>query len=291
MKPTAGRERNISGPEERTQETPGTSPGAPGAPGATPLDRGLPRPEAIVRVTEQLEARGDEVVELLKEVRGSHRAVLLPVYFRRRGEDFFALVETGPWEPPVVARALDTLSGLRNSGHAGTGLEIYAAHPVPKKVRFFSGRSPAALFQLRLRDRAPGATPEDLSGTFRETAGNFWETEPGYDLESLERSENFVTGMLDGKGDGRGSPPVLDDLVECLGCYLGEVIRHAAERSTNVPGSWKAAEGWGEAHVLELGGLELDPIGKARAFLEGGPEDSLAFYARYALEQQEANQA
>ena len=34
-----------------------------------------------------------------------------------------------------------------------------------------------------------------------------------------------------------------------------------------------------------MGGFVLDPIGKARAFLENGPEESLTFYAEYALQQ------
>jgi hypothetical protein len=37
--------------------------------------------------------------------------------------------------------------------------------------------------------------------------------------------------------------------------------------------------------VVEAGWLVLDPIGKSRAFLFEGADDSIAFYADYVLEQ------
>ena len=36
--------------------------------------------------------------------------------------------------------------------------------------------------------------------------------------------------------------------------------------------------------MVEIEGFVLDPVGRARAFLEEGPEESLAFYATYVLE-------
>jgi hypothetical protein len=36
--------------------------------------------------------------------------------------------------------------------------------------------------------------------------------------------------------------------------------------------------------VVEVRDFALDPVGKARAFLNEGPEESLAFYATYVLE-------
>ncbi len=66
-----------------------------------------------------------------------------------------------------------------------------------------------------------------------------------------------------------------------LGCFLGETIR----RNTSPPGEWRPSEGWGEGPVVEIGEFVLDPVGKARAFLEYGPEESMAFYAEYVLEQ------
>jgi hypothetical protein len=48
---------------------------------------------------------------------------------------------------------------------------------------------------------------------------------------------------------------------------------------------WRPHEKWGEGPVVEIGDFALDPVGKARAFLEYGHEESLAFYAEYVLEQ------
>jgi hypothetical protein len=42
---------------------------------------------------------------------------------------------------------------------------------------------------------------------------------------------------------------------------------------------------WGEDLVLEFPNVTADPIGKARAFLENGPEDSAAYYVSYVLEE------
>jgi hypothetical protein len=66
-----------------------------------------------------------------------------------------------------------------------------------------------------------------------------------------------------------------------VGCFLGETIRRTAGLSS----SWRADEEWGEGQVIELEGFTLDPIGKSRALLHEGPEDSVAFYADYVLEQ------
>jgi hypothetical protein len=37
--------------------------------------------------------------------------------------------------------------------------------------------------------------------------------------------------------------------------------------------------------LIEFPSATADPIGKARAFLEEGPEDSVAYYVAYALEE------
>ena len=66
-----------------------------------------------------------------------------------------------------------------------------------------------------------------------------------------------------------------------LGCFLGETIR----RNAGLRGAWLPAEDWGEGPLVEVGDLVLDPVGKARAFLNEGPEESLAFYPDYVLEQ------
>jgi hypothetical protein len=36
--------------------------------------------------------------------------------------------------------------------------------------------------------------------------------------------------------------------------------------------------------VVELKDFVLDPVGKARAFLEYGPQESITFYVQYTLE-------
>jgi hypothetical protein len=77
------------------------------------------------------------------------------------------------------------------------------------------------------------------------------------------------------------APPILDALVVGLGCFVGEIIR----RNVHSGGTWRSEESWGEGPVIEAGWLVLDPIGKARAFLLEGSEDSIAFYAEYVLEQ------
>ena len=77
------------------------------------------------------------------------------------------------------------------------------------------------------------------------------------------------------------SPPIRNALVIGLGWFVGEAIRH----NVGVSGTWRTDEDWGEGPVIELEGFGLDPIGKSRAFLREGPEDSVAFYADYILEQ------
>ena len=75
--------------------------------------------------------------------------------------------------------------------------------------------------------------------------------------------------------------PILDSLVHGLGCYVGETLR----RHSSQDGTWQPAKEWGEGIVLEFSDLTVDPVGQARAFLENGPEDSVAFYADYVLKE------
>ncbi|MBD0357226.1 MAG: hypothetical protein ICV57_08640, partial [Rubrobacter sp.] len=42
--------------------------------------------------------RGEEVVELFKEISSPAGQAVLPIYLRRDGEKVFVEVETGPWE-------------------------------------------------------------------------------------------------------------------------------------------------------------------------------------------------
>ena len=63
---------------------------------------------------------------------------------------------------------------------------------------------------------------------------------------------------------------------------MGETLR----RHSPEPGAWRQADEWGdEGIVLEFPDLTVDPVGQARAFLENGQEDSVAFYANYVLEE------
>jgi hypothetical protein len=48
---------------------------------------------------------------------------------------------------------------------------------------------------------------------------------------------------------------------------------------------WRPPEEWGEGPVIEVRDFVLDPVGKARAFLEHGPSESMCFYTEYALQQ------
>ena len=242
------------------------------------IGRDAPRPATILRVASDLEERGGEIQELFKEIRSPWGQVVLPIHLLEGGRSLFVEVETEPWEPRAVEEAIAKVAVLRNSQHAEAGLEILSAYPVPREVRFFFGRSPAALFQLDLA-QVSLADPEESAGLFREVASRHWSVDLDYETGYLPLVEELLMAAL----DEEGSPPILDALVVGLGCFVGETIR----RNAGVSGSWRADAEWGEGPVLELGGLDLDPIGKARAFLQDGPEDSVAFYAEYILEQLE----
>jgi hypothetical protein len=97
-----------------------------------------------------------------------------------------------------------------------------------------------------------------------------------YETGYLPLVEELLMAALD-----EGEAPILDALVYALGCFLGETIRRNAPSSS----SWRTDEDWGEGVVIDLDGLVLDPVGKSRAFLREGPEDSVAFYAGYILEE------
>lgn len=243
------------------------------------IQRDAPRPTTILRVADELEQRGGKIGELFKEIEAPDGHAVLPIHLIREGEDIFVEVETGPWDETAVRRVTGAVAALHNSDYAGAGFELLSAYPVPDEVAFLFGRSPVALFQLDLFGPA-SETPEDTAGRFMQAAGRHWETELDYDRECLPLVEEVLLSAL-GRDSAPDRYPVLEALVEGLGCYLGEVIRHNA----GVPGEWVPAEEWGEVSLLEVGDFYLDPVGKARAFLENGSEDSVAFYADYALEQ------
>ena len=247
-----------------------------GRTGPIEIGRDAPRPATILRVASELEERGGDIQELFKEIECPWGQVVLPIHLLQGEQDFFIEVETGPWDPRAVEGAINKAAVLRSSEHAEAGLEILSAYPVPKEVGFFFGRSPAALLQLALV-RVSLDDPEGSAALFRDVASRYWGVDLDYETGYLPLVEELLMTALDEEED----PPILDALVYGLGCFLGETIR----RSAGGVGSWRPDEEWGEGAVIELEALVLDPIGKARAFLHEGPEDSVAFYADYVLEQ------
>jgi hypothetical protein len=240
------------------------------------IERDAPRPATILRVANELEERGGEIQELFKEIRCPWGQVVLPIHLLAGGRSYFVEVETGPWASQAVEEAINKAAVLRNSEHAEAELEILSAYPVPQEVGFFFGRSPAALFQLDLV-RVSLAEPEEAAALFREVASRHWGVDLDYETEYLPLVEELLMAAL----DDDENPPILDALVAGLGCFVGETIR----RNAGAPGSWRTDHDWGEGPVVEFGELVLDPIGKSRAFLHEGPEDSVAFYAAYVFEQ------
>jgi len=246
------------------------------------LERDAPRPATILKVASDLEEREGKIQELFKEIRCSWGHAVLPIHLRERDKDYFIEVETGPWDNSAVEGAINKAAVLRNSEYAGAELEILSAYPVPEEVRFFFGRSPAALLQLSLFETT-ATDAEGSAARFRDVASRHWGVDLDYEPEYLPLVEQLLMAALDEDDE----PPILDALVIGLGCFVGETIR----RHASPPGSWRTDEDWGEAAVVEAGGFVLDPIGKSRAFLHEGPEDSVAFYADYVLEELEGSPA
>jgi hypothetical protein len=244
--------------------------------GPIEIGRDAPRPATILRVASELEERGGDIQELFKEIESPLGQVVLPIHLLQGDQDFFIEVETGPWDDRAVEGAINKAAILRSSQHAEVGLELLSAYPVPREVEFFFGRSPAALLQLALL-RVSLDDPEGSASLFREVASRYWGVDLDYETGYLPLVEELLMAAL----NEEHNPPILDGLVYGLGCFLGETIR----RSAGVPSSWRVDEEWGEGQVIELEALILDPIGKSRAFLLEGTEDSLVFYANYVLEQ------
>jgi hypothetical protein len=243
------------------------------------IERDAPRPATILRVAGELEERGGKILELFKEIESPLGRVVLPIYLRQDDRDFFVEVATGPWDDRKSGEALDKAAIVRSSEHAGAGLEILSGYPVPPEVEFYFGTSPAALLQLDLARLTP-ERPEVCAGLFREVGSNHWGVDLDYEPGYLPLVEELLMAALEGD-EAHNSPPLSGGLVAGLGCFLGEIIR----RNVSPPGMWRPHEKWGEGPVVEIGDFALDPVGKARAFLEYGHEESLAFYAEYVLEQ------
>jgi hypothetical protein len=245
------------------------------------LERNAPRAASITRVAEELNRRGEEVVELFKEVISPVGQAVLPIYLRRNGEDVFFEVETGPWGRDTVENVLRSAAVIRGSEHSGAAFEVLGAYPLPEGVRYFCGQWPLALFQLDLLLRSDPEKPTACAEVFKEVAERHWGSNLDYDPEGLTLIEELLLEALGEGGGGGKSAPILDALVRGYGCYVGEVLR----RYATLESSWRSAGDWGEGLALEFPAVTADPIGKARAFLENGPEDSAAYYVAYAIEE------
>src|SRR5829696_3996652 len=242
------------------------------------IERDAPRPATILRVAEELEERGGAILELFKEIESPLGRVVMPIHFRQDDRDFLVEVATEPWNYRRSREAVDRAAIVRNSEHAEAGLEILSGYPVPREVEFFFGTSPAALLQLDLARLTPDM-PEVAAGVFREVASNHWGVDLDYEPGYLPLVEELLMAVLD-TDEEESPPPLSDGLVAGLGWFLGETDR----RNVDPPGAWRPPEEWGSGPVIEIRDLVLDPVGKARAFLENGAQESMAFYVEYTLE-------
>lgn len=245
------------------------------------LERDAPRAASISRIAEELGRGGEEIVALFKEVVSPAGRTVLPLHLRRGGEDVFVEVETGPWNNKTVEGVLQTVAVLRGSEYSQATFEVIGAYPVPYVVSYFHGSSPAALLQLDLFLRDNPRDAGASAGAFKEAVGRHLGMDLGHDLDELPRIEERLLSALGEGTRGGERSPILDALVRGYGCYAGEVLR----RHTTPYGSWRSGADWSEGLVLEFPDATADPIGKARAFLENGPEDSVAYYVGYAIEE------
>ena len=242
------------------------------------IEPDAPRPATILRVAGELEERGGEILELFKEIRSPLGRAVLPIHLLMDEEPFFVEVATGPWDARGEREVASRIAALRNSEDAEARVELLSAYPVPEGLQFLCGHSPSALLQLDLL-RVRVDRPEEAAGLFREVAGRHWGVDLDFGPDYLPLVEDLLTAAIADE-DYEGRTPVTDGLVGGVGSFLGEVIR----RNAGLGAAWRPPETWGEGPVVEAKGFALDPVGKARAFLKEGPEESLAFYATYVLD-------
>ena len=262
------------GEEEPSRETEGG-----GDPGPIRVTPDAPRPATILRVAGELEERGGRILELFKEIRSPLGQVVLPIHLLKDEETFFVEVATGPWDERSEREVAERAAVLRNSEHADAELELLSAYPVPDDLRFFCGRSPAALLQLDLF-RLRADRPEEAAAVFREVASRHWGVDLAFEPGYLPLVEDLLTAALADDDTPGPAAPISEGLVAGVGGFLGETIRRNAGHGA----AWREGEEWGEGPTVEVEDFVLDPIGKARAFLREGPEESIAFYANYVLE-------
>jgi ATP-binding cassette, subfamily B, bacterial len=182
-------------------------------------------------------------------------------------------------EPPDRLTADGGVSEVavpRGSEHAGAEPEILSAYAVPEETKSRFGR-PTTPLQPDL-GRTILDEPEKSAELFKDIASRHWGVDLDYRPECLLLVEQLLIDALQGESE---TPPVIDALMEGLGYYVGEIIR----RNAGSPGSWRPARDWSEGPVIEVEGVVLDPLGKARTFLSEGQKDSVAFYADYVFEQ------
>jgi len=168
------------------------------------IERGASRAASISRVAEELRRRDEEVVELFKMVASPVGQATMPIHLRRGGEDAFVEVETGPWERKTVRDILKTAAVLRSSEYSGATFEVLSAYPLPEEVRYFCGRSPAALLQLDLVCYADPAKAEACGKAFRNAVRRRWGLDLDYDPEELPLVEELLLAVL-GEEIGSGS--------------------------------------------------------------------------------------
>ena len=278
----------VGGAEEQPEEARRADAGPPAdavPSGMEPIElqRDAPRPVAIQHAAEELSRRGDRVVELFKEARSPRGSTNLAIHLKRGSDpeqDVFVEVATGPWDDEAIGNAATTAAILRGSDLADADLEFLSAYPLPDEVRFFQQRSAAALLLLDVIQSDDLGEPEACAEGFREAANRHWGLSLDYETGELPLIEELLTTALNDE-TGYTSPRILNPLVHGLGCYVGETLRRRAPQDC----SWRPAGEWGEGIILEFADLTADPIGQARSFLENGPEDSIAFYADYALKE------
>ena len=270
---------------------PGGDSGRAPAHGPLRVVRDAPRPATILKVADDLERRGGKVIELFRELDSPVGRAVLPIHLMpdpsgKKGEVFIE-VETAPWEADKTGDVIEKAAVVRASEHAGADLELLSAYPAPRDAEFFFSREPAALFQLELF-HCDLEDPEASAGMFAGAARRHWGVELDYTPEDLPLVEDLLLAAF---GDARlrypslGEVPVLDGLVNGLGYYVGETIR----RHSNRQACWGTTEEWAAGRVLQSPLLAADPVGKARAFLSGGAEDSISYYAGYALSELKTN--
>ena len=232
-------------------------------------------------MTEELKRRGEKVVEIFGTVASPAGQADMPIHLRRGGEDIFVEVETGPWKGKTVDGILQTAAVLRGSEYSDAAFEVLSAYPVPEDISYFFGRTPAALFQLDLIRHVHPKNPEACARAFRNAAERRWGLNGDYDPEKLPLVEELLLAALNGGSENGTRAPILDVLVLGLGCYVGEIRRRCA-----APGSsWCSMGHWSEGLTIEFPNVTADPIGKAYASLQNGPEDSAAYHVSYVLEE------